>query len=118
MKATRLRNIVVAFCVVACLCFSIGEGLRLTPFPVALASQTEQIKAFDESVDSLRRYGPLDVPARAQSRNKRYVVDYAFSAPARSAALHSTTAFAIVESHKLQTAHPGLTPIGRAPPAC
>src|SRR5687768_17804468 len=76
MKAKRLRNAIVSLSVVACLCFSIGEGLRLTPFPVSVVSE---IEAFDDTSNSLHRYGPLDVPARAQSRNKRQVVDYARS---------------------------------------
>jgi hypothetical protein len=67
--------------VVACLCFSIGEGLRLTPFPVSAVSETE---TFSDTSDSLRQYGPLNVPARAQSRNKRQVVDDAYLPPERA----------------------------------
>ena len=80
MKANLRRDIIVSLSVVACLCFSIGEGLRLTPFPVAVFTEAE---GFNETDNSLQRYGPLDVPARAQSRNKRPVVDYAFSVPPR-----------------------------------
>src|SRR5688572_3178334 len=80
MKAKRLRNIIVSLSIIACLCFSIGEGLRLTPFPVAVFAEAE---AFNDPDNSLQRYGPLDVPARAQSRNKRQVIEYAFPLPAR-----------------------------------
>jgi len=56
----------------AALCFSIGEGLRLTPFPV---SQRVETGTAGVSRSSVHRYGPLDVPAQAQKRSKRFVID-------------------------------------------
>jgi hypothetical protein len=65
--------------IVGSLCFSIGEGLRLTPFP--LLSQTQDDGAtmgFSSSAsNSISKYGPLDVPAQTQKRGKRSVVDLA-----------------------------------------
>ena len=115
MKAKRLRNIIVSLSVVACLCFSIGEGLRLTPFPVSVVSETE---AFDDPNNSLHRYGPLDVPARAQSRNKRQVVDYAFSLPARPIQPQRIIPSSYHATLDVHTIYTGSQPIGRAPPAC
>lgn len=68
--------------VIACLCFSVGEGLRLRPFPVSAfteskATSTRLNAATYET--SLYKYGPLDVPTRVQKRGKRQVVDYASS---------------------------------------
>jgi hypothetical protein len=66
--------------IIACLCFSVGEGLRLTPFPVvALAesgSMNSQLKATASCQTSQRKYGPLDVPTRVQKPGKRQMVDY------------------------------------------
>jgi hypothetical protein len=115
MKVNLRRDTIVSLSVVACLCFSIGEGLRLTPFPVAVFTEAE---GFNETDNSLQRYGPLDVPARAPSRNKRQVVDYTFSLPARP--LHPQRI--IQSNHRasldVRTIYTGSSPIGRAPPAC
>ena len=53
---------VFAAVIVGALCFSVGEGLRLTPFTVSTFSQTEDAQ-----------YGPLNVPAQNQKRSKRQV---------------------------------------------
>jgi hypothetical protein len=111
----NLRAAIISIGVVACLCFSIGEGLRLTPFPVSVVSEAE---GFKDANNSLRRYGPLDVPARAQSRNKRQVVDYAFSAPERALELPRAVSPVSHESLELHQIYTGSPPIGRAPPAC
>jgi hypothetical protein len=57
----------------AALCFSVGEGLRLTPFPV---SQNVQIETDGVSRSSVHHYGPLDIPAQAQKRSKRFAIDF------------------------------------------
>ena len=66
--------------VIACLCFSVGEGLRLRPFPVSTLAESEatntELNAIPSYQASLYKYGPLDVPARAQTRGKRQVMDY------------------------------------------
>jgi hypothetical protein len=56
----------------AALCFSVGEGLRLTPFPVSQSVETGTAGVLRSSV---HRYGPLDVPAQAQKRSKRFAID-------------------------------------------
>ena len=73
--------------VIACLCFSIGEGLRLTPFPVS-PSCLNTTSALLISVTvapetSLQRYGPINVPSHAQclKRGKRHTVDCEFPPP-------------------------------------
>jgi hypothetical protein len=66
--------------IIACLCFSVGEGLRLRPFPVSALAESRvtntQINATTSYETSLYKYGPLDVPTRMQKRGKRQVVDY------------------------------------------
>ena len=66
--------------IIACLCFSVGEGLRLRPFPVSALAEWEarntQLHATASHEPSLYEYGPLDVPARVQKSGKRQVVDY------------------------------------------
>jgi hypothetical protein len=66
--------------VIACLCFSVGEGLQLWPFPVSALAESEatntQLKATASYETSLYKDGPLDVPTRVQKRGKRHVMDY------------------------------------------
>jgi hypothetical protein len=66
--------------VIVCLCFSVGEGLRLRPFPVSALAESEAtntpLSATASYESSLYKHGPLDVPARLQTRGKRQVVDY------------------------------------------
>jgi hypothetical protein len=69
--------------VIACLCFSVGEGLRLTPFPVSALAEVgltnTQPNATASYQKSLRKYGPLDVPTRVQQRGKRQAVDHGYT---------------------------------------
>ena len=72
--------------IIGSLCFSVGEGLRLTPFPITALSQIQDSSTvFDvkETDVSLSKYGPLDVPAQSQKRGKRNSVDLASASPAR-----------------------------------
>jgi hypothetical protein len=70
--------------IIACLCFSVGEGLRLRPFPVSALADSlagseatnTQLNAPASNETSLCKYGPLDVPTRVQKRGKRQLVDY------------------------------------------
>lgn len=66
--------------VIACLCFSVGEGLRLRPFPVFALEESEgtstQPNATASHETSLYKYGPIDVPTRVPKPGKRQVVDY------------------------------------------
>jgi hypothetical protein len=63
---------IVILLTLAALCFSVGEGLRLSPFPV---SQTVESDTPGVSQSSVHRYGPLDVPAQTQKRSKRFAID-------------------------------------------
>jgi len=67
--------------VIASLCFSVGEGLRLTPFPVSALTKAEPaiilVEARASDQISLNKYGPLDVPTPTQKRNKRQALDLA-----------------------------------------
>lgn len=86
--------------VIACLCFSVGEGLRLRPFPVSGLAETKvtntQLYANASNETSTSKYGPLDVPTRVQNRGKRQVVDYG----------HPPS-----QSSRDLTAHPVLLPV-------
>lgn len=112
----NVKNATISIGIVACLCFSIGEGLRLTPFPVTVLSEIEE--GFNDTGNSLQRYGPIDVPARAQLRNKRHVVDYAFLTPQRAFASTPVINSGYHETPDMHMIYSGSPPIGRAPPAC
>ena len=81
----RIRSQVVpsiaVIAVIASLCFSVGEGLRLTPFPFSALIPVEatnvllDAKTLPET--SLYKYGPLDVPAQSHNSNKRRAGDVA-----------------------------------------
>jgi hypothetical protein len=76
---SRLVTAALMAVIIGSLCFSVGEGLRLTPFP--LVSQTQDAGAAADlssaTRSSLSQYGPLDVPTQTQKRGKRNVVDLA-----------------------------------------
>lgn len=71
MKASCVRMIFVIG-VLTGLCFSAGEGLRLTPIPVSAlagaAAQDARLNAAASRGDSLHKYGPLDKPSQSQVR--------------------------------------------------
>ena len=72
--------------IIGSLCFSDGEGLRLTPFPITALSQIEDsstVVSVKETNVSLSKYGPLDIPAQSQKRGKRNTVELASASPAR-----------------------------------
>jgi hypothetical protein len=73
----RFSTIVVVLTLVA-LCFSVGEGLRLAPFPVSQNVEVDPAAASSIngiSQSSVHRYGPLNVPAQAHKRSKRFAID-------------------------------------------
>ena len=80
----RIKTSIILIVVIASLCFAVGEGLRLTPFPIASligvgATETPlSIKSADQF--SSHKYGPLDVPTQHQKRNKRQAVPLDFFA--------------------------------------
>ena len=99
--------------IVGSLCFSVGEGLRLTPFPVS--SVTEN--AHTSEKNSLSHYGPLDVPAQTQKRSKRQAVDLA--CPDSPGARKPVTFFSHLFEYNAVNAGSFLfvpRPDGRAPP--
>jgi hypothetical protein len=116
MRTTVLVGVLVG------LCFSVGEGLRLRPFPInSLADsgvpKTESfIQASNESASA--RYGPVYTPTRVQNRNKREALDHAYL-PGRSN--HVLTGYGIFFSHCDETrtvasASLASSRSGRAPP--
>ncbi len=87
--------------VIACLCLSAGEGLRLRPFPVLGLVDTEATKAqrhVDGSIDAssdlsfaastnqqrhilTNGYGPVIAPTRLLSRGEQQVIEYDYGSP-------------------------------------
>ena len=70
--------------IIGSLCFSVGEGLRLTPFPTLAVSETRDsgtVVNIKDTHVSLSKYGPLDVPAQSQKRGKRNTVELASASP-------------------------------------
>lgn len=106
--------------IVGSLCFSVGEGLRLTPFPITALSQTNDsgtVENVQPAHVSKAKYGPLDVPAQSQKRGKRNTLDLASGLPARR-----ELAFTFLV-HTFEHEPDGLSllsytarPSGRAPP--
>jgi hypothetical protein len=62
--------------IVCSLCFSVGEGLRLTPFPVFQVEDSNGLSVAKDAGGVKRTYGPLDVPSQAQKRTKRQTTDF------------------------------------------
>ena len=63
----------VLFAVIACLCFSVGEGLRLRPFTSSASVSAShpsgtQFNGTTTSVNTRNKYGPISVPERVQRR--------------------------------------------------
>ena len=107
---SRLMSSVVLAVIIGALCFSVGEGLRLTPFPVSALTQSDNT--------SLDQYGPLDVPAQPQKRSKRQALDVAGT---ESAGAHKlVTSFCDVSHYDAVDTGSLLfvpRPEGRAPPS-
>ena len=74
-----LMTAAVVAVLIGSLCFSAGEGLRLTPFPNAALAPLERPGELDDAGTigevALAKYGPLDVPAQTHKRAKRQNVD-------------------------------------------
>lgn len=105
--------------IVGSLCFSVGEGLRLTPFPIAALSQTQDssIVSVKDSHVSLSKYGPLDVPAQSQKRGKRNTVELASASPVgREPIVTFVLATFKHEADDLNLLPQLARPSGRAPP--
>lgn len=106
--------------IIGSLCFSVGEGLRLTPFPVTALSQIDDsssVVSVNETDVSLSKYGPLDVPTQSQKRGKRNTVELASASPARRELVFTF----VVDSFAYEADHLNLLPhlarpSGRGPP--
>jgi len=111
---------VILIGVITSLCFSVGEGLRLTPFPVSGLTRAEaatvllEAKASDQI--STGKYGPLDVPTKTQKRNKRQAVD--FACPPYAGVREQPTYFCSSSDELLHVVSALFVsrPAGRAPP--
>ncbi|HSE17924.1 MAG TPA: hypothetical protein VLB46_12785 [Pyrinomonadaceae bacterium] len=66
-----MKDLFIIVLTLVALCFSVGEGLRLTPFPVPATDSS----VTEASQLSVHQYGPLNVPAQAQKRSKRFAID-------------------------------------------
>ena len=72
----RFVRVILAV-IVGSLCFSMGEGLRLTPFPVSNQLQKSNDSFVAKDAGGITRtYGPLDVPSQIQKRSKRQTTDF------------------------------------------
>jgi hypothetical protein len=107
--------------IIGSLCFSVGEGLRLTPFPNSSLSSTIDFRDLIDagSVDdvSVAKHGPIDVPAQTQIRGKRQIVELATGSFARTCPFFS----AFFHSVPFDAQDPDFSPFiaphsGRAPP--
>lgn len=107
--------------VIGSLCFSVGEGLRLTPFPVSATSQIEELNnlapANEAGSSTVAKYGPLSVPSPVQKRSKRQTTDFAFPPLAVvSQFVAFISPYAPDESIQLRSSQFLSRPAGRAPP--
>lgn len=108
--------------IISSLCFSVGEGLRLTPFPDSILASVNDTTGPSVEIDgqgsrSVFKYGPLDVPTQTQKRGKRNAVDLAAVAevptqPVLPSIDHSFF-YQADNLHRLSLVVP---PPGRAPP--
>lgn len=112
---------VLSAVIVGALCFSVGEGLRLTPFPVSTSKQNYDAQlslTYASEKTSLSQYGPLDVPTQTQKRSKRQVLKPA--GPAASGApeiIPESSGFFEFDSLDLASIPSVPRPSGRAPPS-
>jgi hypothetical protein len=116
---SRLITAALLVVIVGSLCFSVGEGLRLTPFP--LLAQTQDASAATDissaTRSSLSQYGPLDVPTPTQKRGKRNVVELASGSRTETQPLFvSIVCSSEYEAEDLNRLALVAPPPGRAPP--
>lgn len=102
--------------VIASLCFSVGEGLRLTPFPIVEARDTSSTIKPSNQVSN-HQYGPLGVPAQHQKRNQRQAVALVFLVTENSYAVPTALHFpATCESTDIVSVLVVSQSAGRSPP--
>ena len=104
--------------IIGALCFSVGEGLRLTPFPVSGAPLYAGNAVSDTANEiSLSQYGPLSAPAQSQKRNKRHAIDFAAAgSPATREAVTESSYLPADEAIEVASVLFVARPAGRAPP--
>ena len=103
--------------IIGSLCFSVGEGLRLTPFPLLSQTQDSGADLSSSSRSSISKYGPLDVPTQTQKRGKRNVVDVASGSRVETdPVLVSVVCSAEYDAADLNLLTLIAPPPGRAPP--
>ena len=109
-RPTQLSTVLMAV-IIGSLCFSVGEGLRLTPFPVS--TQIEESNAGS----SLAKYGPLDVPSPIQKRSKRQTTEFGTQPQAESSPVVALVWNRLEDgSVQLRSSLFVSRPAGRAPP--
>jgi len=118
VMSSPVMSPVLSAVILVALCFSVGEGLRLTPFPVSNFAQNERTNVAVAGETSVSQYGPLNVPAQNQKRGKRQALELAgptavgarHAAPELSAVLDSapTNSISVLSVTR---------PAGRAPPS-
>ena len=71
--SSRTMASIILIVVIASLCFSVGEGLRLTPFPISALLELGEASSTAKPAEQIsnHKYGPLDVPTQHQKRSKR-----------------------------------------------
>jgi hypothetical protein len=119
-RPTQLSVVLMAL-IIGSLCFSVGEGLRLTPFPVSALVQTEESNglsvAKEAAGSSLFKYGPLDIPSQVQKRSKRQTTEFGSQPQAESSPKFVFVSHRIDdESVQLRSTLFVSRPAGRAPP--
>lgn len=121
MPTLRSRSVssIVLIVAITALCFSVGEGLRLTPFPVS-QNQVDPAKASstgEASQFSAYTYGPLAAPAQPQKRSKRVAIEV--SCPVSTYTHELLTSLHVSPEHESQAIGSVLLvafPSDRAPP--
>lgn len=120
MRPRSVSSIAVILTLIA-LCFSVGEGLRLRPFPVPQSAEPDTTNG--SSVDSssglaVFKSGPLDVPTQLQKRSKRFAVDFS-GAVSRYAykPFPGISQFPVRETTAAASIGPAASFSGRAPPS-
>ena len=107
--------------IIGSLCFSAGEGLRLTPFSNATLAASEDAgdlkDAGTNNEDLVAKYGPLDVPAPAQTRGKRQSVDLVCDVVAGTRSVITSVVRPIAYEEEVPRGRSFIAPdSGRAPP--
>ena len=114
---SRVVTSVAITLTLAALCFSVGEGLRLTPFPVSQSGPATASSLARTSQSSVHTYGPLDVPTQAQKRSKRFAIELSGPVSSYTNELFTHRDYSF-EGHSSTVASRLIVafPSGRAPP--